>query len=126
MTDKREEEMLHEFCLVCVHKPLEIHEGLFRDSPKTLIGSGCYEGLEGNNYCTLAKKAVRKILKIVVADDQAVELLSDEEIMVARTNPSKYLRDDEEFGHPLASAEERAISSATASKMIKDGWFKGK
>lgn len=71
------EKILHEICLCCVHKPLEIHEGMWRDSPKTLIGSGCYKKLEGNNYCDLALKAIKAILALIPDEKLLIESLRE-------------------------------------------------
>lgn len=43
-------------------------------------------------------------------------VLTDAEIMVARVNPSKYLKDSEEFAI-LASAEERAIAQLSVQTL---------
>lgn len=59
--------ILHEICLPCVHKPLVIKEGLFKDSPKTHTGTGCYEKLEGSEYCLLAHKVADEILSFLAS-----------------------------------------------------------
>lgn len=64
MEDRIKTKVLHEICLCCVHKPLKIFT--YRDSGiATHEGTGCYEGLEGDDYCTLALKAYDEIAYIM-------------------------------------------------------------
>lgn len=67
------EAILYEICACCVHKPLEIHEGLFRGSPTTHTGTGCWQKLEGKHYCSMALKSARQILLLINARVEEAE-----------------------------------------------------
>jgi hypothetical protein len=57
--------------------------------------------------------------KIIALISSSLSIISDEEIMVARVDPSRYLRNEDEFGHPLADVQERAIATAQLAHIQK-------
>lgn len=47
------------------------------------------------------------------------QLLTDSEIMVARVNPSKYIREEWKLKYPISSSDEIAIAQAQLNKVLR-------
>lgn len=86
------EKILHEICCACVHKPLVIREGLFRDSPRTYEGCGCYQNLEGKDYCSIAIKCATQISALF--DEEKLSRKAEADRLFYRRNAG--IADDEE------------------------------